>query len=59
MVARLYTEKDEALDELVRDMKTVIRYAENTTDFNDDDHKAKPSQGLLAELRTRRTHSRP
>lgn len=39
VAARLYTEKDEALDELVGDMKTVIRYAENTTDFNDDDLK--------------------
>jgi len=37
IAARSYTAKDEALEELVGDMKTVIRYAENTTDFDDDD----------------------
>jgi hypothetical protein len=39
VAARLYTEKDDALEELVADLKSVIRYAENTTDFNDDDLK--------------------
>jgi hypothetical protein len=37
VAARLYTAKDEVLDELVADMKTVIRYAENTTYYNDDE----------------------
>ena len=39
VAAQFYTEKDEALEELVGDMKTVIRYAENTTDFNDSELK--------------------
>ncbi len=35
LAASSYTVKDEALDELVADMKTVVRYAENTTEFDD------------------------
>jgi len=35
LAASSYTMKDEALDELVADMKSNIRYAENTADFDD------------------------
>jgi hypothetical protein len=36
VAARSYTAKDEALEELVADLKSNIRYAENTADFDDD-----------------------
>ena len=46
--ASAYTLKDEALEELVSDMKSNIRYAENRTDF--DDAKLKMIDQILEHL---------
>jgi hypothetical protein len=40
LAAQSYSVKDETLDDLVGDMKADLRYAENTTAFDDDKLKA-------------------